>query len=172
MLVNSVPLSVTIVAGRPRRAMTASSSRATRTPDSEVSATSVRHSRVKSSTTASIRNRRLSANASDRKSSDQRWFGPCGKAIGALVPKARLRPDAGAPEAVPRDRAVAASCGSRRCPRAGAGCAAGDSRTGGERRQARAAGRAPPHRRAQAAIAHRGPICPDHLTRPALAHLK
>jgi hypothetical protein len=37
MLVNSVPLSETQLLGRPRRAIKASSSRATRAPDSEVS---------------------------------------------------------------------------------------------------------------------------------------
>ena len=60
MLVSSVPLSETHMAGRPRVAMTASSSRATRRPGSEVSATRQRHSRVKSSTTAKIRKRRPS----------------------------------------------------------------------------------------------------------------
>ena len=40
-LVSSVPLSETIVVGRPRSAMTASSSRATRKPGNEVSAASV-----------------------------------------------------------------------------------------------------------------------------------
>ena len=53
MLVSSVPLSETIIAGRLRVAMTASSSRATRRPDRDVSATRHRHSAVKSSTTAS-----------------------------------------------------------------------------------------------------------------------
>lgn len=42
MLVNSVPLSETHVVGLPRTAMMASSSRATRAPESEVSATSAR----------------------------------------------------------------------------------------------------------------------------------
>ena len=76
-LVNSVPLSETHMLGRPRRATTASSSRTTRNPGSDVSATSVRHSRVTSSTTARIRKRRPSAKASDRKSRLQRRFGPC-----------------------------------------------------------------------------------------------
>ena len=61
MPVSSVPLSETHIAGRPRAAMRASSSRATRSPGSEVSATSARHSRVKSSTIARMRNRRPSA---------------------------------------------------------------------------------------------------------------
>ena len=42
--VNSVPLSLTMVAGRPRWRTTLSSSRATRNPDSEVSAARPRHS--------------------------------------------------------------------------------------------------------------------------------
>ena len=57
MLVSSVPLSLTISNGLPRPAMTASSSRPTRRPESEVSAISTRHSRVKSSMMARIRNR-------------------------------------------------------------------------------------------------------------------
>ena len=32
------------------------------------------------------------ASVSETKSSDQRWFGPCGIVIGARVPRARLRP--------------------------------------------------------------------------------
>ena len=55
MLVSSVPLSETHMAGRPRAAMRASSSRTTRKPGRDVSATSARHSRVKSSTTVRIR---------------------------------------------------------------------------------------------------------------------
>ena len=70
----------------------ASSSRTTRKPGSDVSATSARHLRVKSSTTAKMRKRRRSAKAFDGKSRLQRWFGPCGIAIGARVPSARLRP--------------------------------------------------------------------------------
>jgi len=40
----------------------------------------------------STRNRRPQANASDTKSSDQRWLGSCGIAIGTRVPSARFRP--------------------------------------------------------------------------------
>lgn len=58
MLVNSVPLSLTISAGRDRSAIAQSNSRATRGPEIEVSAMSRTHSRVKSSTTAKMRNRR------------------------------------------------------------------------------------------------------------------
>jgi hypothetical protein len=53
--------------GSAARAMTASSSRATRTPESEVSATRQRHSRVKSSTAARILNRRTSLSVSEAK---------------------------------------------------------------------------------------------------------
>src|SRR5438270_8964067 len=76
----------------PRRAITASSSRPTRAPDNEVTAINAMHSRVKSSTTARMRNRRLSVSVSLTKSSDQRRFGPCGNVNGALVPSALLRP--------------------------------------------------------------------------------
>src|SRR5262249_22005418 len=72
--------------------MIAFSSRATRLPDSDVSATRPRHSRLKSSTTTRMRNRRRSVSVSEAKSSDQRWFGPCGSVIGARVPRARFRP--------------------------------------------------------------------------------
>src|SRR5262249_31002621 len=51
----SVPLSLTTVSGRPRRAMMASSSRATRRPEIEVSTTSAKHSLVWSSTTVQAR---------------------------------------------------------------------------------------------------------------------
>jgi len=85
-------LSLTIIAGRPRRLITASSSRPTREPDNDVSAINAMHSRVKSSTTARMRNLRLSVNVSLTKSRDQRWFGPCGNVSGALVPSALLRP--------------------------------------------------------------------------------
>ena len=44
--VSSVPLSDVTAAGRPRPSMIRSSSRATRAPESELSATSARHSRV------------------------------------------------------------------------------------------------------------------------------
>jgi hypothetical protein len=74
--------------GLPRLAMAVSSSRVTRAPDSEVSAIRTMHSRVKSSTTASMRNLRLSVSVSLTKSSDQRWFGACGNVMGALVPSA------------------------------------------------------------------------------------
>ena len=51
-------------------------SRATRAPDKDVSATRHRDSRVKSSTTTRMRNRRPSVSVSDTKSRDHRWFGP------------------------------------------------------------------------------------------------
>lgn len=59
-LVNFGPLSDTHCAGRPRLAISASSSRITRPPDSEVSATRHRLSRVWSSTTDRMRKRRPS----------------------------------------------------------------------------------------------------------------
>ena len=92
MLVSSVPLSETQLLGRPRRAISASSSRATRAPDSDVSGISARLSRVKSSTIARMRKRRPSVKQSDTKSSDQRSLGPPGSSIGARTPNARLRP--------------------------------------------------------------------------------
>ena len=87
-----MPLSLTIVLGLPRSTKSLSSSRATRIPEIEVSATSARHSRVQSSTTIRTRMRRPSMSWSATKSSDQRSFGHCGISIGARVPRARLRP--------------------------------------------------------------------------------
>src|SRR6266403_1088267 len=62
--------------------MTTPSSRETRRLGSDVSATSARHSRVKTSTIARMQNRRPLANASDRKPGLQRWLGPGGSAKG------------------------------------------------------------------------------------------
>jgi hypothetical protein len=56
--VNSVPLSETIMPGRPRRSIRVVSSRATRCPEIEVSAIAARHSFVTSSTTFRMRKRR------------------------------------------------------------------------------------------------------------------
>src|SRR5690606_14721204 len=62
----------------PRSAMSLSSMRATRAPDSEKSTSAARHSRVKSSTRVRIRKRRPFAKASVMKSIDQRSFGRLG----------------------------------------------------------------------------------------------
>ena len=90
--VNSVPLSLTMVSGRPRCWMMMSSSRATRAPDSEVSATSATHSRVQLSITVRMRKRLPSVSWSDTKSSDQRWLATNGVSSGRRVPMARFRP--------------------------------------------------------------------------------
>ena len=86
-----VPLSDTQLLGRPRRATSASSSRATHAPGRDVSGTSAKLSRVKSSTTARMRKRRPSVKQSETKSSDQRSLGPLGRSSGARTPVARLR---------------------------------------------------------------------------------
>jgi hypothetical protein len=91
--VSSVPLSETIIAGLPRRATRAESSRATRWPEIEVSAIAARHSLVTSSTMLRIRKRRPQTIWSWTKSSDQREFGSAGRgSSGTRVPVARLRP--------------------------------------------------------------------------------
>ena len=108
--VSSVPWSLTIMSGRPRRSAIRSSSRATRRPVSERSATSARHSRLKSSTTTRSRRRRPSLSTSAAKSRLQRWFGACGIVSGARVPSARLRPPRFLTPAAPRDRAGTAAC--------------------------------------------------------------
>src|SRR5712664_2416389 len=94
LLVSSLPLSLTTIFGLPRSPISRSSSRATRAPESEVSATNARHSRVQSSTTVRMRKRRPSVSWSETKSSDQRSLGAIGTSIGARVPIARLRPPA------------------------------------------------------------------------------
>ena len=63
---------MTIMPGLPRRSISAVSSRATRRPEIEVSGIAARHSRVTSSTTFRMRNRRPPANWSWTKSRDQR----------------------------------------------------------------------------------------------------
>lgn len=61
-------------------------SQATRAPDSNVSATSTRHSREKSSTRFRMWKGRLQIRQPETKSSDQRWFGPCGSTIDLRTP--------------------------------------------------------------------------------------
>jgi hypothetical protein len=81
MLVSSVPFSPTQRNGLQRRAAMASNSRATRAPNSDVSAARHRHSRVKSSTTIRMRKRRPSVSVSAAKSNDHRSFAACGSVI-------------------------------------------------------------------------------------------
>src|SRR5665213_3105610 len=172
MLVSSVPLSLTIDNGLPRRVMTASSSRPTRAPDKDVSATSVRHSRVKSSTTARMRNRRLSISVSLTKSSDQRWFGPCGNTRGALVPNALLRP--------PRRRTWSRSSRYNRLSflwfthvpsRRSRINSRPIAKTASDRGKLAQPGAQHGIVRAHAGVSHRRSISLNYLARPALAHL-
>ena len=78
-----------------------SSSRATLRPDSDVSATRARHSRVQLSITVRMRKRRPSVIWSETKSKLQRLLAARGVSIGRRVPIARLRP--------PRRRTVSRS---------------------------------------------------------------
>ena len=64
--------------GETSEARWVSSSRVTRRLPTEVSATSANASRLKSSTMASIRKRRLQESTSATRSSDQRWLGDLG----------------------------------------------------------------------------------------------
>ena len=77
-----------------------------------------------------IPNRRPSTSVSDTKSRLQRWFGPCGIAIGARVPSARLRPPRLRTASRSSDRPGRASSSSHRRLHAAAGCAADDSQSG------------------------------------------
>src|SRR6476660_8774561 len=117
LLVSSLPLSLTIIFGLPRLTMRRSSSRATRKPESEVSATSARHSRVQSSTIARIRKRRPSVSWSETKSRLQRSLGANGVIISALWCRSPVcaRRDGG-PLASPHGRAGRAFYGSPHSP--------------------------------------------------------
>src|SRR5215469_3486845 len=88
--VSSVPLSETMPPGQPRTAMILSSSRATRMPETEVSTTSARHSRVQSDRqdTQAPPIDHLLMHEVDY----QRWFGLSGSGSGERTPMARLRP--------------------------------------------------------------------------------
>jgi hypothetical protein len=57
----------------------------------DMSATSIRHSRVKSSTVHGTRRGRPSVAVSDKNSNDQRWLVASGEAIGLRVSSTRLR---------------------------------------------------------------------------------
>ena len=72
--------------------------------------TSVRHSRVQSSTTARMRKRRPSMNRSDTKSSDQRSFGHADHMAPCAQPACGRH--AAGPSAVLRDKAGTGACGS------------------------------------------------------------
>lgn len=130
MLVSSVPLSLTMVVGRPRRLRSDVSSRVTRGPESEVSATSARRSRLKSSTMASTRNRRPSVKASETKSRLQRSLGRFGTSIGRRAPVRAYGRHACELADVPRCRAVGSSSGSLASPGGRASRAHAGSRTG------------------------------------------
>lgn len=108
--VSSVPLPDTIMPGLPRRAIGRPRSRATRCREIDVSGSAARQSRVASSTTFRMRNRRPQASRSWTKSSDQRALGRASTGIGARVPMAlrRARP------ALPLGRA--GRCGRSRTP--------------------------------------------------------
>ncbi len=112
--VNSVPWSLKIISGLPRRAMMASSSRATRRPEIDVSGIAARHSFVTSSMTFRMRKRRPEPNWSWTKSSDQRAFGLASTRSGARVPVARLRPRLRRTDRPLPDRDAESSSGSPR----------------------------------------------------------
>lgn len=130
MLVSSVPLSLTIVLGLPCRVMIAVSSRVTRRPEGDVSATSAKHLRLKSSTMASTRNRRPSMKASDTKCRLQRSLGLSGTSICLRVPRHDCDRHAFGLAASRHDRAAVASSGSPTSPVFPTSHAPADSRTG------------------------------------------
>ena len=144
-LVSSVPLSLTTVDGQPRWAPIASNSRATRCPGSDVSATSARHSRVKSParTTPGTGGRRIECRTRNRATSAGSPR-PAAPSARACRWRACDRCD-GAPAAAPRHIAGAASCGSDARPRALAEGQAAGSRNVVARPPTRVDGRAPLH---------------------------
>ena len=81
-------------------------------PDSDVSVTRLRHSRVKSSTTTRMRNRRPSVSVSETKSSDHAGLALAAASSVRACPTRVCVRRGGAPAAVLRYTAVAASCGS------------------------------------------------------------
>ncbi|MGY3149553.1 hypothetical protein ACVWYQ_006552 [Bradyrhizobium sp. USDA 3397] len=161
------------MAGRPRRATIASSSRTTRKPGKEVSATSARHSRVKSSTTERMRKRRPSTKASDRKSRLQRWFGPlryrqrrpCAKCPFTSASSAHLQPFLTIEAAellVVHGQTLATHQHEQ----------AAIAEPSADCRQLAKAGTHGGIGRPAASITERGAIHPEHRTRPSLAHLE
>ncbi len=107
-----------------------------------------RHSRVKSSTTASTLIPALGLTACRKsKSSDQRWFAASGSAMGERVPNARFRPPRLRTPSCSSGRAGTAACGSAGHHHAPAEYAAADSQTVVAHRPARATGHGYRHRR-------------------------
>jgi hypothetical protein len=121
--------SLTTICGGPRCRMMVSSSRTTRWLDSDESARSARHSRVKSSTITSTRKRRPSTVGQRRSRRSSAGSAPVARSSApASRARACARP-AGTPSAAPRDRAGTASYDSAGCRPTAAGCAAAESRT-------------------------------------------
>jgi len=165
VLVSSVPLSLTMVCGLPRRATIASSSRPTLAPESEVSATSARHSRVKSSTTGSMRNRRLSVSVSLTKSSDQRHWCPGAERPLAATTPAHLQAFVAVQAAqllVVLDDTLEAQQGVQPPITEATAQPSQISQSGSHR----------PVVRAQASVPHRAAVLADRIARPPLAHLE
>jgi hypothetical protein len=124
-----VTLSLTTARGFPRSATIASSSRATLAPDSEVSATSARHSRVKSSPRKGCGTADHSPACRTRSPVTNGGSAPAvaPSAPGCPMPASGRR--GGAPSAPPLDRDAAASCGSAPDPHGPASSPGADSRT-------------------------------------------
>ena len=120
--VNSVPWSETIGSGLPRRAMIASSSRATLRLEIEVSAMAARHTLVTSSITLRMRKRRRFESWSWAKSTDQRALGLASTRIGARMPVAACGPCACGRSNPPRGKAAASSFDSKLGPRRAEEC--------------------------------------------------
>jgi hypothetical protein len=139
--VTSVPLSLTIAPGRPRRAISAFISRTTRLPLSEMSGTAARHSLVASSISSARGTSGRSPAGRERSPSTSGCWGHPASGSGCAPPRCADTTTVGVPPALPRRRAAGSSCGLWSSPRFAAGHAGGGSRT---------ASAGPPARRSRA----------------------
>ena len=112
MLVNSVPLSETIVFGMPRSAITLSSSRATRCPDSDVSATRTKFSRLSYQRLPRCETCDRLSERQIRNPSSSVGLGHPAAPLASLCPEHAFDHLCDAPEASLHGRCASLSCGS------------------------------------------------------------
>ena len=159
----SLPLSLAAVCGLPRSPISRLSSRATRTPDGDVSTTSGGHRLRRTSLCACSRRPHTGCRSAGCRSRCQTRFrsdpkkGACAQLerLALVRPfeqhhrrhgaSARLRPPRAEAAGSPRDESAAASCGWASCPPAPADSPSADSRTGNAQPPAHADGPAWAH---------------------------
>src|ERR1700722_6767290 len=163
--VYSVPLSLTMAPGRPRGRTMLSSSRATLRPDSDVSATRARHSRVQLSITVRMRKRRPSVIWSETKSRLQRLLAARGVSrplAPAAAPHRQPLLTVDPLDALPVDRMALAPQQHMQPPIAEAPSLLGQGLQAFAQRSVI---------RPPGVITHAGSVGADHPARPPLAHL-